>query len=85
MEHPILTAIRRAAFTPLGWFAPTSDDKVPDGARFVILIGNAGPDMFRRFAREREPQCDGMDGWTRRVLTRCRTRQEQDARKNRKP
>ena len=23
--------------------------------RFVILIGNAGPDMFRRFARERDP------------------------------
>ena len=46
--------IRRAGFTPLGWFAPTPEDKVPDGARFVILIGNAGPDMFRRFARERD-------------------------------
>lgn len=65
MEHPILIAIRRAGFTPLGWFAPGPEDKVPDGARFVILIGNAGPDMFRRFARERDPSRDGMDDWTR--------------------
>ncbi|MFN4141565.1 ferredoxin [Aestuariivirga sp.] len=65
MEHPVLTAIRRAAFTPLGWFAPSPDDKVPEGARFVILIGNAGPDMFRRFARERDPARETMDEWTR--------------------
>ena len=51
MEHPVLTAIRRAAFTPLGWFALGPDDRVPEDAKFVILIGNAGPDMFRRFAR----------------------------------
>ena len=69
MEHPILTAIRRAGFTPLGWFAPTPDDRVPHGARFVILIGNAGPDMFRRFARERDPSRDAMDDWTRDVVS----------------
>ena len=68
MEHPILTTIRRAGFTPLGWFAPTPEDRVPDGARFVILIGNAGPDMFRRFARERDPGHDAMDDWTREVV-----------------
>jgi len=65
VEHPILTAIRGAGFTPLGWFAPRPDDKVPEGARFVILIGNAGPDMFRRFARERDPSRHAMDDWTR--------------------
>jgi epoxyqueuosine reductase QueG len=65
MEHPILIAIRRAGFTPLGWFAPRPEDKVPEGARFVILIGNAGPDMFRRFARERDPSRQAMDDWTR--------------------
>lgn len=68
MEHPILTTIRRAGFTPLGWFEPKPDDRVPPGARFVILIGNAGPDMFNRFARERDPQRDTMDGWTRTVV-----------------
>ena len=70
MEHPILNAVRRAAFTPLGWFAPGPDDKVPEEARFVILIGNAGPDMFRRFARERDPSGDTMDGWTRHAVAR---------------
>jgi epoxyqueuosine reductase QueG len=42
---------------------------VPEGARFVILIGNAGPDMFRRFARERDPERDRMDDWTRDVVS----------------
>lgn len=69
MEHPVLTAIRRASFTPLGWFTPKPEDRVPQGARFVILIGNAGPQMFQRFARERDPQRDGMDDWTRDVVT----------------
>ena len=64
MEHPVLTTIRRAGFTPLGWFTPHPDDKVPDEARFVILIGNAGADMYRRFARERDPSRDSMDEWT---------------------
>lgn len=69
MEHPILTTIRRAGFTPLGWFEPKPDDKVSEGARFLILIGNAGPDMFRRFARERDPQRNTMDDWTREVVS----------------
>ena len=69
MEHPVLTAIRRASFTPLGWFAPRHGDGVPDGARFVILIGNAGPDMFRRFAAERDSKRETMDAWTREVVT----------------
>lgn len=63
-----MTAIRRAAFTPLGWFAPRDEDRVPGDVRFVILLGNAGPDMFRRFARERDPLRDSMDGWTRDVI-----------------
>ena len=65
MEHPVLVAIRRASFTPFGWFEPEVSDGVPGEARFVILIGNAGPDMFRRFARERQPDRDLLDDWTR--------------------
>ncbi len=66
MEHPVLGAIRRASFMPLGWFEPGPDDGVPVDARFVILIGNAGPDMFRRFARERNAR--SLDQWTRAVV-----------------
>jgi epoxyqueuosine reductase QueG len=68
MEHPVLMRIRREGFTPLGWFEPAPEDGVPGGAQFVILIGNAGPDMFRRFARERNPATDLMDEWTRDVV-----------------
>jgi epoxyqueuosine reductase QueG len=70
MDHPILQAIARESFTPLGWFSPGRDDRVPEGARFVILIGNAGPQMFRRFARERDPLHDLMDDWCREVIGR---------------
>jgi hypothetical protein len=65
MDHPILNAIRREGFQPLGWFAPGPEDRVPGHARFLILIGNAGPEMFRRFAKERDPQHDLLDDWTR--------------------
>lgn len=68
MEHPVLTAIRRAGFTPLGWFAPGAQDRVPENARFVILAGNAGPDMFRRFMRESGPDAS-LDSWTRHVVS----------------
>ena len=79
MEHPILTAIRRASFTPLGWFAPKPEDRVPPGARFVILIGNAGPDMFRRFAQERAPATGAMDDWTRDVVSTLATELDAEA------
>lgn len=66
-------AIRHAGFTPLGWFQPNSQDGVPDiaknqPARFVLLIGNGGPNMFSRFSRERDPTRHEMDAWTERVL-----------------
>lgn len=68
MDHPILNAIRREGFVPLGWFAPIPADGVPGNAKFVIIIGNAGPQMFRRFARERDPARDKIDEWCRLVI-----------------
>jgi hypothetical protein len=68
MEHPILNAIRRESFTPFGWFAPRREDGVPDEARFVILIGNAGPEMFYRFSRERDSTRHSLDEWCRVVV-----------------
>jgi epoxyqueuosine reductase QueG len=68
MEHPILTSIRRAGFTPLGWFEPRATDAVPQDAKFVILVGNAGPEMFRRFAHERDHRTAKIDDWTRDVV-----------------
>lgn len=68
MEHPVLTTVRRAGFTAFGWFAAEASDHLPESARFVVVIGNAGPDMFRRFARERDPARHRMDDWTREVV-----------------
>ena len=67
-EHPVLNAIRAEGFVPLGWFQPGVEDGVPQPARFVILIGNAGADMFARFARERTASADRLDDWCRAVL-----------------
>jgi hypothetical protein len=68
VEHPVLLAIGRAGFTAFGWFAPDTGDGLPHSVRQVILIGNAGPAMFRRFAQE----CDGatgeLDAWTRKAV-----------------
>ena len=72
-EHPVLNAICRQGFTPLGWIVPEADDGVPpleDGgtAQFIILVGNAGPSMFNRFWRERKPAIDSLDEWCRQVI-----------------
>ena len=61
MEHPILMRIRRESFVPLAWFAPKDMGDI----RFVILVGNVGPDMFLRFARS---GVETLDGWTRQVV-----------------
>jgi hypothetical protein len=61
VEHPILTRIARETFVPLGWFSPLD----MGDTRQVILIGNAGPDMFRRFSRSGAPT---MDEWTKVVV-----------------
>jgi epoxyqueuosine reductase QueG len=68
VDHPVLQAIAREGFVPLGWFSARKEDGIPDSVRFVILVGNAGPAMFRRFARERATSHDLMDDWSREVV-----------------
>jgi hypothetical protein len=65
MDHPILMRIMSEGFMPLGWFAPDGADQLV--AKQVVLIGNAGPQMFRRFMRERK-SVDSLDAWTRAVV-----------------
>ena len=49
---------------PLGWFAPQDRGDT----KFVILIGNVGPAMFRHFATQRNERTDSLDEWTRAVI-----------------
>ena len=58
------------SFTPLGRFAPVPQDGLPEDAKSVVLIGNAGPAMFQRFVRERDPGKDSLDDWTRETVDR---------------
>jgi hypothetical protein len=64
LEHPILNAIRAQTFTPLGWFSPVDMGET----KFVILVGNVGLDMFRRFATSRNEQTASLDDWTKAVV-----------------
>jgi epoxyqueuosine reductase QueG len=61
MEHPVLSRILREGFVPLGWFAPPDMGET----KLALLIGNAGPAMFRRFSREGGGT---LDEWTRKVV-----------------
>ena len=74
MPHPILTAIEAEGFTALGWFEPEPADGVPELAgglpATAVIIGNAGPAMFARFAAERDPARDRLDDWCAEVLGR---------------
>lgn len=63
----IETRIRADSFEVLGWLNDAAG--VDIGGRALVLVGNAGPAMFSRFASERDPAHDLMDDWTRDVLT----------------
>lgn len=66
----LYTRIVTESFTPLGWFAAQPQDGLPHGTQSVVLIGNAGPAMFQRFVRERNPERDPLDDWTRATIDR---------------
>ena len=72
--HPILDRVEDAGLVPLGWFRPGADDAVPRSngvsPAVVLLLGNAGPGMFARFAGERDPSVDSLDAWTRVTVDR---------------
>jgi len=58
--------IRAESFEVLGWLEPEAG--IEFSGRSLVLIGNAGPVMFDRFASERDPDHDLMDQWTKDVL-----------------
>ena len=57
-----------------GGFHPVPADAVPGEAGTVVLVGNAGPDMWQAFTAGVSPEDrrgldDPLDTWTRRALT----------------
>ncbi len=61
-------AARRHGLMPRGGFHPGPDDGAPPGAGTIVMIGNAGPAMWRAFAAARPAGPDPLNRWTRAVL-----------------
>jgi hypothetical protein len=65
--------IAAAGFLLRGGFYPGPGDAAPDGARTLLLVGNAGLDLWRAFggattAEERSAAGHPLDRWTKSVL-----------------
>jgi hypothetical protein len=71
----VVNAIQETGLTPRGGFHPGSKDKVPDvlpqkPCATLVLVGNAGPEMWRRFAAspERNLPVDPLNTFSRRIV-----------------
>jgi len=65
-------AVRAVGLINRGGFFRRPGDKLPEGTQTVVLIGNAGPDMWQHFSLSPEAsdanRTDPLDTWTRRVV-----------------
>ena len=66
------TDLAELGLLALGAFAPAVEDEVPDLApgtacRTLVLVGNAGPDMWRAYTAQANGRC--LDDWCRDGLT----------------
>ncbi len=66
--HDIDQALITCGLMSRGAFHAVSDDQLPEGASTVVMIGNAGPAMWRAFAATAPHGPDPLDTWTRGVL-----------------
>lgn len=74
--NELTTALAAHGMIVRGGFAPVLDDAVPalaNGrqAQTLLLVGNAGPAMYRHFfaaAESRDKAADPLDSWTRRAI-----------------
>jgi hypothetical protein len=68
------SAVTARGLAPRGAFIVAPADDVPPAvngreARTLVLVGNAGPGMFQRFARECDPKRDLLDDWSAEAVT----------------
>ncbi len=65
---PIADRVDAIGLRVLGHCPVEAGDNLPAAAGTIVLIGNAGPAMWRRFSAERREERDPLDGWVRRSL-----------------
>lgn len=69
MDYGAITrALEPHGLIPRGAFRPAADDGVPGNPVVVVMVGNAGPALWRIFDDSRPPGADPMNRWTRDVL-----------------
>jgi hypothetical protein len=66
--HNLNNALSAHGLMVRSGFHPGPDDQVPDGIQTLILIGNAGPDMWRAFADQMPNDPNPMDTWSKSVI-----------------
>ena len=67
----ISTALKIQGLLLRGGFHASADDGLPEGEGTVLMVGNAGPDLWRVFPQAPEGldgAPNGLDRWTRRVM-----------------
>lgn len=64
----IAEALRPYGLMLRGGFAPANQDGAPEGARALVLVGNAGPAMWAAFAPHVDDGPQPLDGWIERVV-----------------
>ena len=65
----LCAALRTEGLLLRGGFHPEPDDDAPPGTATLLLVGNAGPEMWYAFEKGRRRGTDRLNDWTRRVLS----------------
>jgi ferredoxin len=64
----IAKALAPCGLIPRSGFHPAAQDEVPGDPASLVMVGNAGPDMWRAFAADMRQEPDALDRWTERVV-----------------
>jgi hypothetical protein len=64
----IAHALAGQGLLPRGAFNPAPEDGAPAGTATIILVGNAGPEMWRAFARSMPDGADPLDSRSKSVI-----------------
>jgi hypothetical protein len=64
----IIATLAAHGLLPRGAFHPGPEDGAPDGAGTILLVGNAGPRMWRTFPAAMPQGPDPLDCWSKSVL-----------------
>lgn len=66
--HNFNDALSAQGLMVRGGFHPGLDDHVPEGIQTLVLVGNAGPDMWRVFANHMPDDPNPMDTWSKSII-----------------